>query len=128
MDRRPFWSRVIALGCLLLLQWQALAGSVIDCVHDGAPARADAGVEVAAAGCPHTALPADTGSADDRGTGRCDCPACALNLCALGAMALLGQCPAVAPAPAAVAALSPEPHFYAFSPERWLKPPIALSG
>jgi hypothetical protein len=124
MNRRPLWSRVIALGCVLLLQWQAVAASVIDCVHDGAPA----GAEIAAAGCPHTPGSAGAGSTDDPPTGHDECPACGLNLCALGAMALLAPGPAMAPAPAAVPAASPETHFYAFSPERWLKPPIPLSG
>lgn len=115
-------SRLLVLLVLLMVQVQLYAASTLGCRHGGEPAATQANV----AGCPmHRAAAADP--AADQPDRPFDCQKCALH-CGVAAQAL--------PAPAAILPqdLAPERpmllserHFYRFSPESPLRPPIAIA-
>ena len=116
--------RFIALLCLLLFQLQVFAASTLGCAHNDAGAGA--------VHCMHGVLaddaPADHAQHVDQAgdaTGA-PCQKCSLGHCAAGwhllADALEPSLPRYAPVQTAGSAC----HFYHFTPDGWLKPPIRL--
>jgi hypothetical protein len=126
MSRHPVQMRLLAALCLLLFQLQVFAAGTLGCVHD-------ADGQPPALGCGHMLGGVDAaGPSSESGDGldlsSADCQKCNLSLCAAGWHLLAGQTltfPAVE-----VAAPTPLPsrHFYLYSPDGLLKPPISVSG
>lgn len=122
-------SRIILFTCLLTLQLQVLAASMLSCLHADADisSRTLAG---AAHHCPHlqqVAAPADE-TAESAAPAFADCQKCILDLCVSGALGVLSQ-PQLTAEPRRLTPVSGrEPHFYRFSIDLWSKPPISLRG
>jgi hypothetical protein len=127
--RFPKLARAVALICLLLLQVQAFAAATLNCRHAGEQ-QSDYSGGVVATACPYgTHL--SNGSPDagePTGSPLGECQKCSLGLCLLGGLALIGgdaspfvhRPPTFAPVPGR--------HFYRFSPDQWVKPPIFTSS
>jgi hypothetical protein len=118
--------RLFATLCLLLFQLQVFAAGTLTCVHAGQHDMATAGCPHApGGGAPGTAAPAGDNEGDRAIT---PCQKCNLNLCAAGWHLLPGQPMALSPMDAVIPAPLPGRHFYLFSPDGLLKPPIPISG
>jgi hypothetical protein len=112
--------RLFAVLCLLLFQLQVLAAATLGCAHEasGLPAPT---------ACPHS-LGGAADSGDDLATADTECQKCNLNLCAAGWHLLPGQAPLLPAFEDAQPAPLPGEHYYLFSPDGLLKPPIPISG
>lgn len=127
--RHPRLTRVIALLCLLMLQVQAYAAGSLACRHSG-EAQAESVAIGHKTGCPHGPHLTDGGAAGaaQAETAVGDCQKCSLGLCLFGGLGLIvPHATSIAHAPPTFGPV-PSRHFYSFSPDRWVKPPISLSA
>lgn len=125
MARHPTRMRLLAALCLLLFQLQVFAAEALGCVH------AEQSTTPSVAGCPHAVADSsfaapELGDAPD--APMADCQKCNLGLCAATWHLMPWQMPALPVIEPAVPAPLPDGHFYLFSPDGLLKPPISVSG
>jgi hypothetical protein len=117
----PRTARAVLLLTLLVLQVQVLASVALGCRH-----AADGGLDpVAGAVCPMHGVAGQVPSPDDPPPEPLlDCQKCALH-CAVAVYPLANASPMLPPVEGAGdPAARPEGHFYRFTPESFLKPPI----
>jgi hypothetical protein len=129
MRSRPTFARIILLVCLLTLQLQTFAASTLSCRH---------AADGHAAHCPHAvgagpvSLTLPAASQDDSAPAASallgECQKCMLDLCLVGALGLLPQPPLMAGLTRSAPTPGPEPYFYRYARDLWLKPPIMAVG
>lgn len=125
MRPRTRLNRIILVVCLLTLQLQAFAASTLSCRHASEGRVAD---------CPHAigaGLVASTPVAEvgvdvvrETAPALGECQKCMLDLCLFSALGLLPQPPVIAELARSAPTPGPEPHFYRYALDLWLKPPI----
>ena len=112
---------------MLLLQVQAFAAGTLDCRHSGQ--QSDAMLTAPNAACTHAPfLPQGEHNANESdGSALGDFQKCSLGLCLLGGLGLIRQdsVPILHRPPTFASA--PARHFYRFSPEQGVRPPIPRS-
>lgn len=126
MGARRKWVQIALLICLVTLQLQVYAVNLLPCQHTGG-ASSHASTAGLAAACPHVVSVQQTAS-EDAGAAFGHCQKCALDLCVFGGLALPPEQPTLAATRSAPYTPGGQRHFYLFSPDPGLKPPIPISG